>query len=113
MVMTDPKNWWCCLRPEERNTIRALIIAYLINPTYVGTETYNALVAATGLSASTLVLAFFERYYGLHHELIPCGEDCFIDAMVFTDGFWAQMVVFSTTPEFICSAPCPFFTFPS
>ena len=50
--------------------------------------------------------------YSLRYELIPCGEDCFIDAVVWTDEFWPTLYVFAQTDAFICAKPCTFLTFP-
>ena len=66
----------------------------------------------TGEMASALALAQFMRFYGLEYQLIPCGEDCFIDAVVFVEGFWPLFAVFMGTDAFICTEPCKLLTFP-
>jgi len=105
--MHEPfKDWWCCLRPQERQTLSVLVAAWFTNPSYIGRATFDALVAVTGLSSSITMLDFFMAHYGLEYQLIPCGEDCFIDAVVFTSDFWAQLYLFSQTDEFICTERC-------
>jgi len=73
---------------------------------------FDLAMAVTGESSSILMLEYFMRLYGLQYQLIPCGEDCFIDAVVFTSDFWPLLGVFATTDEFICSIPCKLLTFP-
>lgn len=58
------------------------------------------------------MLEYFELHYGLEHVLIPCGEDCVIDAEVFVGDFWPALYVFSLTDGFICTAKCKLLTFP-
>jgi hypothetical protein len=48
----------------------------------------------------------------LEHQLIPCGEDCVIDAEVFVGDFWEALYAFSLTSAFICNNPCTILTFP-
>jgi len=105
-------NWWCCLNPKELNSLVFCGTNYLINPTYIGRETFDAAMAFTGLMASSIELAQFMHFYGLQYELIPCGEDCFIDAVVFIDGFWPMFAVFMGTSDFICPEPCKLLTWP-
>jgi hypothetical protein len=66
----------------------------------------------TGEAAYTIVLAQFMRFYGLEYQLIPCGEDCFIDAVVFVGGFWPLFALFMASEGFLCTAPCRLLTFP-
>lgn len=58
------------------------------------------------------MLDFFMALYGLEYFLIPCGEDCFIDAVIFTGDFWPLLAAFSLTSDFICPMPCKLLTFP-
>ncbi len=85
---------------------------YGINPTYVGRATFDAIVALTGEAASINMLAFFLEHYSLRYEQIPCGEDCWIDAVVWMDDFWPLLYLFAQTNAFICSKPCTLLTFP-
>jgi len=111
-MLYDPMSqWWCCLRPEERDTLTALAPMWFVNPTYVERSIFDALVAITGEASSALALEWFLLHYGLEYQDIPCGEDCVIHAVVFIGDFWAQLYVFSQTDEFICSAPCKLLTF--
>lgn len=50
--------------------------------------------------------------YGLHYELIPCGEDCWIDAVVFDFAIWGELYAFAQTDPFICAKRCKLLTFP-
>lgn len=112
--MVEPfELWWCCLNPRERNTLVALVISWLTNPTYIGRASFDLIVATTGENSSITMLEYFMLHYGLEYELIPCGEDCFIDAVVFTSGFWAQLAVFSTSGSFICAGRCKNLVFPA
>jgi len=104
--------WWCCLHPRERNSLVFCITNYLINPTYIERTTFDAAMAITGESSSILMLEYFMRLYGLQYQLIPCGEDCFIDAVVFVSDFWPLLAGFAVTDAFICSNPCKLLTFP-
>lgn len=74
---------------------------------------FDFAMTVTGLLSSIVMLDFFMQFYGLEYQLIPCGEDCFIDAVVFTGDFWPLMAVFATTDDFICPVPCKFLTFPA
>lgn len=112
MVVEPFESWWCCLNPRERNTLSALVPLWFVNPTYVGRATFDAIAALTGESSSIKMLESFMLTYSLRYELIPCGEDCFIDAVVWTDEFWALLYVFAQTGAFICSKPCTYLTFP-
>lgn len=112
MVVEPFKFWWCCLNPRERNTLIALVVAWLTNPTYIGRASFDIIVTVSGENASIKMLDWFMLFYGLEYQLIPCGEDCFIDAVVFTSGLWAQLALFSTTDDFICTTPCKIRTFP-
>jgi len=85
---------------------------YAINPTYIERTTFDVGMAFTGESSSIVMLDFFMLFYGLEYQLIPCGEDCFIDAVVFTGDFWPLLLVFAGTTAFFCSVPCKFLTFP-
>jgi len=85
---------------------------WFTNPTYVHRDVYLAIIALTGEGSSILMLEFFEQFFGLDHVLIPCGEDCEIDAEVFVGDFWPLLYAFSQTDAFICSAPCKLLTFP-
>jgi len=104
--------WWCCLNPRERNSLILLNGAWFTNPTYVGRATYDAMMTVTGENSCILMHDVFRQTYGLHYELIPCGEDCFIDAVIFDGDFWPLLYAFSLTDEFICSIPCKLLTFP-
>ncbi len=112
MIAEPFKAWWCCLRPQERQTLSVLAAMWFTNPTYVHRDVYLALIALTGENSSINMLEYFELHYGLEHVLIPCGEDCTIDAEVFTGDFWPYLYAFSLTDDFICSAPCKNLTFP-
>ena len=111
MIATPFEAWWCCLRPQERNTLSVLASAWFANPTYIHRDVYVALIALTGLNSSIKMLDWFELHYGLEHQVIPCGEDCEINAEVFLGDFWAQLYAFSLTDKFICSARCKILTF--
>jgi len=111
MVVEPFDLWWCCLNPRERNTLVALVVAWLTNPTYIGRASFDLIVTVTGENSSIKMLEFFMLHYGLEYQLIPCGEDCFIDAVVFTSGFWAQLAIFSTTDKFLCTSKCKLLTF--
>jgi len=111
--MAEPMSaWWCCLRPQERQTLSLLAPMWFINPTYVHHDVYLGIIAVTGEASSIKMLEHFEQQYGLEHQLIPCGEDCFIDAEVFLGDFWPQLYAFSLTDPFICTAKCKLLTFP-
>jgi len=113
LIPYDPIDaWWCCLRDNTRTALAALLPFYLTNPTYMDRSTFDAIMAVTGVSASTKVLASFMLTYRLQYQLIPCGEDCFIDAVVWLDGWWALLALFATTDGFICAHPCKMVTFP-
>jgi len=113
MTLYEPMStWWCCLRPQERDTLTVLAAAWFVNPTYIHRDVYLALIATTGESSSITMLDWFELHYGLEHQEIPCGEDCIIDAEVFLGDFWAQLYTFSQTDDFVCTAPCKNLTFP-
>jgi hypothetical protein len=104
-------DWWCCLNPRERNTLIVLIGSWFTNPTYIGRATFDALVLVTGESSSILMLEYFMLHYSLEYQLIPCGEDCFIDAVVFIGDLWPALYAFSLTDDFICAEPCIILTF--
>ena len=104
--------WWCCLHPRERNSLVYCITNYLFNPTYMERTSFDAAMAVTGESSSILMLEYFMALYGLEYQLIPCGEDCFIDAVVFTGSFWALLGAFALTSAFICAEPCTLLTWP-
>lgn len=113
--MTPPvpfSDWWCCLNPRERNSIVFCVTNYLVNPTYIGRETFDLAMAVTGESSNILMFEYFMTFYGLEYTLIPCGEDCFIDAVVFVGDFWPLMAAFVLEPEFICAQPCKLLTWP-
>lgn len=112
IVYTPFSAWWCCLNPRERNTLISLNVLWFTAPTYVERTTFDVLVAATGEGASMNMLAWFMLFYGLEYQLIPCGEDCLIDAVVFTGGFWFDLYAFSLTAQYVCSVPCTILTFP-
>lgn len=112
MVVEPFEKWWCCLNPRERNTLAALAPFWAINPTYVGRATFDAIVALTGEASSIKMLEYFMLHYSLEYQLIPCGEDCWIDAVVWVDGFWAALYLFAQTDSFICAKPCTLLTFP-
>jgi len=111
MVVEPFSAWWCCLNPRERNTLIALVTAWLTNPTYIGRASFDLIVTVTGENSSIKMLETFMLLFGREDGLIPCGEDCFIDAVVFTSGFWAQLAVFSTTDPFLCTSKCKLLTF--
>jgi len=73
---------------------------------------FDAAMIVTGLMASSIELAQFMRFYGLEYQLIPCGEDCVIEAVVFVDGFWPLFALFMATSDFICPSPCKLLTWP-
>lgn len=112
MIVEPFSAWWCCLRPQERNTLSVLASLWFANPTYVHRDVYLALITLTGEISSIKMLEFFEFHYGLDHQMIPCGEDCVIDAEVFTGDFWPYLYAFSQTDQFICAKPCKLLTFP-
>lgn len=112
MIVLPFEAWWCCLNPRERNTLAALAPFYGINSTYVGRATFDAIVTLTGENSSIEMLEYFMIHYSLRYEDIPCGEDCIIEAVVWTDQFWAAMYLFSLTDAFICLARCKLLTFP-
>ena len=113
-MITEPFSaWWCCLNPRERQTLAVLASAWFANPTYIHYDVYVALTTLTGLNSSINMLEYFELHYGLEHVLIPCGEDCVIDAEVFIGDFWSFLYEFSLTDEFICAVPCSYLTFPN
>lgn len=112
MIVQPFELWWCCLNPRERNFLISLNIAWFVNPTYIGREAFDALAAAAGESSSIKMLEYFMLHYGLEYYLIPCGEDCLIDAVVFTGSFWFELYRFSQTAGFICAVPCKLLTFP-
>lgn len=112
MLYQPFSTWWCCLRPQERNTLSVLAAMWFVNPTYVERSVYDALVTLTGENSSIKMLEWFELHYGLQYQDIPCGEDCVIHAVVFVGDFWAAMYTFSQTDQFVCAAPCKLLTFP-
>lgn len=112
MIAEPFSAWWCCLRPQERQTLSVLASLWFTNPTYVHHDVYLALIAVTGENSSIKMLDYFELHYGLEHQLIPCGEDCFIDAEVFIGDFWPFLYAFSLTDQFICAGRCKLLTFP-
>jgi hypothetical protein len=86
--------------------------AWFINPTYVGRDTFDGAAFVTGLSSSILMLDAFMQMYPLHYELIPCGEECWIDAVVFDSDFWAELHEYYTVNALVCPIPCRELTFP-
>ncbi len=100
------------MRPQERNALTGLAALWFVNPTYVERSVYLALIAITGEGSSIKMLEWFELHYGLEHQMIPCGEDCFIDAEVFIGDFWPFLYAFSLTSGFFCANPCTILTFP-
>lgn len=113
MIVSPFDLWWCCLNPRERQTLTLLVASWFTNPTYIGRASFDILVTVTGEGSSIKMLEYFMLLYGLEYQLIPCGEDCFIDAVVFTSVFWASLAVFSTTDGFICAEPCAVRQYPS
>ena len=112
-MLSQPfSDWWCCLRPQERQTLSLLAPLWFVNPTYVHRDVYLAIITATGENSSIKMLEWFEAHYGLEHQMIPCGEDCVIDAEVFVGDFWPELYLFSQTDKFICAKPCTLLTFP-
>jgi len=105
--------WWCCLNPRERNTLIALVSLWFTNPTYVGRATFDVIVALTGEGSSIKMLEYFMLHYSLQYQDIPCGEDCIIEAVIWTSDFWPALYAFSLTDEFICANPCMNLTFPN
>ena len=75
-------------------------------------ESFDLAVAIAGFSSNIMMLEYFMQFYGLEYQLIPCGEDCFIDAVVFTSSFWVTLAAFTSDPAFICTEPCKLLTFP-
>jgi hypothetical protein len=73
---------------------------------------FDVAMTATGERSNILMFEYFMQLYGLEYQLIPCGEDCFIDAVVFTGIFWPILAAFSGTSDFICMSPCSLLTFP-
>ena len=85
---------------------------WFANPTFIYRTDFDALMAVTGELSSIRMLEYFMLLYGLEYQLIPCGEDCVIDAVVFVGGFWALLWVFLGTTGAICTKPCKNLTFP-
>lgn len=105
-------HWWCCLHGREKNTLIFLHGAWFTNPLYVGRATFEAACIITGASSSILMLENFMATYGLHYEMISCGEDCWIDAVVFDGPFWALLHEFWTETGLACEQPCKLLTWP-
>jgi hypothetical protein len=89
-----------------------LIPIWFTNPTYVGRATFDSICTLTGENSSIKMLEYFMLLYGLHYELIPCGEDCWIDAVVFDFAIWGELYAFAQTDPFICAKRCKLLTFP-
>jgi len=105
-------EWWCCLNPRERTSLAFCGGQFIANPTFMYQTTFDAFMAFTGESSNILMLDYFMSFYGLEYQLIPCGEDCVIEAVVFVGGFWPLLVAFMITDGFICDEPCKLLTFP-
>lgn len=73
---------------------------------------FEAAMLITGESSNIKMFDFFMAFYGLEYQLIPCGEDCVIDAVVFTGGFWPLLALFAISDGLTCPVQCRLLTFP-
>jgi hypothetical protein len=111
MIVEPFGAWWCCLRTQERELLVLCSAAWFTNPIYIEESIFDAFTVVTGMSASIKMLAYFEAHYSLLRYDIPCGEDCVIHAVAFTDGFWPTLAVFIAENGVGCAKPCTILTF--
>ena len=111
MLSIPFSDWWCCLNPRERNTIKALIVAYLSNPEYVTQFTYLFISVGTGLAGLTQVNQYFINHYGLTDGVIFDIDGNPVPVYFFDTLLWTAFAAFAVSDNFNCTNPCIAFEF--
>lgn len=110
-ILINIKSWWCCLNPGEFGLLSVCLIQYLINGGWIERSTFDNL-ANFYLTFSVLKRTeLFKQLYSLEPGEIVIGEGQTIEVYFMNGVFWPQFIVFSQTPQFICSGPCPILVF--
>lgn len=111
MLYEPFEQWWCCLNPRERNTIKLLTPVWFANNEYILQSSYFFIAIGTGLAALTLVNAHFIEHYGLTPGTIFDPDGYPIPVFFFDFELWSAIFAFTFTSNYLCDDPCEAFRF--
>ena len=104
-------QWWCCLNPRERNTIKLLTTAWFSNNEYILQSSYFFIAITTGLAGLTQVNQYFQDHYGLTDGFIYDPDGLPIPVFFFDTTLWPLLYAFAFTSNYLCDDPCEAFEF--
>lgn len=112
MNLSEPyEQWWCCLNPRERDTIKLLTPFWFANHSYIEAFQFTLIAFATGMAGLTLVNQYFLDHYGLTEGIIINEEGDPVNVLFFDPELWPLLYAFAFNENYLCSDPCEAFRF--